>query len=168
MSSFFKFYLITRAHINFPIAEKAQAAELVKRTLDKYGKSIQELGFTEQTGVVINLLQDLTQTPVKEAVNIIGATPWVTILQKTNEQYIETFIQRTEIEATLKTGKTNAARLAMQAALTKMCKLINALALVHGEAAYKKLSDSINEEISSAKQIAKRRRSARSAIQNRT
>lgn len=152
---------IARSFIDFPVAEKAQTADLVKRTIDKYGKSPQALGLFEQTGVMINLLQDLSKADLKASVEAIGATPWVEILQETNNQFVEIFKQRTEEEAAIETGKTKAARFVMQKALTHTCKLINALAMVNNEAPYRGLTDNINREISRAKQIVKQRRNAK-------
>lgn len=151
---------IARSFIDFPVEEKAKAADLVKRHIDKYGKSPQALGLLQQTGVVINLLQDFGKPDVKAAVEAIGATPWVAILQKANNQFVEVFKQRTEEEAAIEPGKTKAARIAMQEALMYTCKFINALAMVNGEAPYQRMTDNINYEISRAKQIVKQRQSA--------
>lgn len=154
---------IARAFADFPEPGKAEAAALLLKILGKYGKSPQTLGLTQETGVVINLLQDLDEPAAKTAADTIGATPWVELLRDTNNRFENTFRQRTQEESALETGRTKAARKVMQEALTQTCHLINALALVNGKEPYARLIDNIDLEIGRAKQIARQRSSAKAA-----
>lgn len=139
-----------RLFTGYPQADKAQAAARIKLTLDKYGKKPQSLPQREQTGAMTNLLQDL-ETPEKVAdLERIMATPWVAWLKTANTAFETLYNERTRASATVETGKTRAARLALQEAFVLLARTIDALALLEGEQPYKTLADNINHEVRQA------------------
>ncbi len=154
---------IARAFADFPETQTAEAATRLLRIFEKYGKAPQSLSLTQQTGVVVNLLQDLEEPAAKTDLQTIGATGWAERLKEANSRFETIYRQRTREEAAVETGQTAVMRKAMQEALTQTCNLINALALVNGSQPYEQLIDNINREITRAKQIVRMRSGMKAA-----
>lgn len=146
-----------RAFIDFLDTAKAEAAARLKTIIDKYGKSPQRLSLTEQTGVVINLLQDLAQPQAQTDLALIGAETWAVKMETDNNEFQNIFKERIGLEATFEAGKTRATRDAVQDVFSRLCERINALALIDGVEPYQRIIDNINREVARARQIARQR-----------
>ncbi len=155
----------------FPENTISNAANNIQLVVEKYGKKIQELPQREETAVLINLTEDLktndyqqdvqtvglTAWVYQQDVQVAGLTAWVEKLEQANTQFEELYTQRTEKEAQFVVGLTKTERENMQEIFVKLCRTIEAYALIEGEEAYKPLADKINNEISKVQQAIKRR-----------
>ena len=139
-----------RAFLAYPQTDKAQAAARLKLIIDKYGRSPQNLPQREQTGAMANLLQDLDTNQGRADLTAIIATPWAVALQTANTAFENLYNERTRANAAIETGKTRAARAALQEAFALMARTINALMLLEGEEPYRILADNINTEVRQA------------------
>lgn len=148
-----------RAFLTYPETDKAEAAARLKLILDKYGKNIYRLPQREQTGAVTNLLQDMDTAEGRADLMLIIAHPWAVAMQTANTAFENLYNERTRAHAAVETGKTRAARNALQEAFGLVARTINALALLEGEAAYRNLANNINREVQQAL-AAKRARDA--------
>lgn len=76
---------------------KKDAGERILATMEKYGKSIQNLNLLAETETVRNLVQDFEENlPVKNALVLIGLTDWVVELKNSNNEFNEVYLQRNE------------------------------------------------------------------------
>lgn len=150
-----------KAFLRFPEPEKAKAAERLKLIIDRYGKEIQKLPLREETGAIANLLQDLKVSAAQADLERIGAMPYITKLEEDNTAFESLYNDRTRMEAAMETGKTKAARVELQEAFSLMVQTINALALLGGEAPYRRLADNINREVQQSLITVKQRASMR-------
>lgn len=73
----------------------AEDAERVKRVFDKYGSSIQDLNYSDQTGVMKSLAEDLQAAPISASVNRLGLTAWVTEMKDSNNAFVDLYGNRT-------------------------------------------------------------------------
>lgn len=138
-------------------ADQVKAAEALLAIVDKYGKNIPQMPYRQETAAIKNLLQDLTLEANDAFLTALFASHWVTALQTANDQFEQTMLNRSDIASEAEMGAAKAAREATQQAFEKLCEMINALAVVKGEAAYKQLTDRINQLVTEAKYVVARR-----------
>lgn len=134
----------------FPEADKAQAAKDLYTIIKKYGKAPHKKPLEEETGVIIALLKELSAPDITQKIALIGATPWITALQKSNTKLSEISQQRTSKSATIEAGTTKAIRMETYEVFKKLVHTINSLAFINDEDKYKRLIDRINEVLKNA------------------
>lgn len=140
-----------RAFTTFPDVAKSTAAKQIIAHIEKYGKNLQSKPLQEETGIIINLLQDLATAEMNQALTTIGATEWVTKMRTANESFAQMHNDRTEANGAVEVGKSKQTRQALQEAFKQVVKTINALSFVNGEEPYRNLANAINEEMKNAR-----------------
>lgn len=142
-----------RAFATFPNEVKSTAAKHILAHIEKYGKNIQNKPIQEETGIIINLLQDFSDSELSQAISTIGATEWITKMRTANEALVQTHNSRTEEKGAIETGKTKSTRTELAEAFKTIVKTINALSFINGEGIYRNLANAINEEIKNARKL---------------
>lgn len=133
--------------VNFPEAEKSEAAKKLVLVNEKYGKSPHRQSFREETAIIRNLAEDLKVPELATAVSTIGASKWIEELVKVNEAFATLHTDRTQEQGAVEVGKTKITRSEMQETFAKLVTLINGLFVVKGATDYQALVNSFNEEI---------------------
>ena len=80
------------------------------------------------------------------------------VLEEAQTAFEEANKRRAEARGALEIGAVKAARAATEAAYTRLIDVVNAAAIIHGEAAYKNFIEAMNGQIVRAKAIVKARR----------
>lgn len=137
-------------YLHFPTEEVAQAAKKVSLIIEKYGKNPQTRPLQEETGIIVSLLQDLQASELKQAVEKIRATEWIEALRVANDNFIVAYERRIEEQGVVKSGEAKEKREDMQKIFVKVCKRINALAEINGEAKYLNIINNINQTVKKA------------------
>lgn len=140
-------------------AGQVKAAEALLALVDKYGRNIPAMPYRQETGAIKNLMQDLDLEANAAHVKTLFAEHWVTTLRTANEQFEQMMLTRSDATSEASMGAAKAAREAVQTAFEKLCEMINALAVVNGPAAYKRIIDRINQLVAESHNVAARRRS---------
>ena len=156
------FLNVLRGTLLFPDEGVIAAARVLMDIVEKYGSGIQRLPQREETAAIHKIVAEMTNAENSYNLSKTGLAEWVNRLNSTNRTFETLYISRTEKEAEFIAGLTREERAKMQAAFEKICEAINALSFVNGEAAYKTLAESINQEVENV-QIAAKQRSTRSA-----
>lgn len=99
-----------------------------------------------ETGMLLNLVTDL-EGKFKAEVETLALTPFVTNLKAANERVRTLTASRTEERMAVPVGALKASRKASDEAYRALVKMVNALALVEGEADYAAFIDYVNTEI---------------------
>ncbi len=133
------------AFLSFPLQEMAQAAkELAQHIKDYRINPADQLD--KETGLLVNFIADL-ETKYATQVSKLGLTAFVTSMKEANERVRSFTLQRTENRMTQNVGAMKAARTAADEAYRQLVKMVNALAMVFGEADYVAFIDYVNTEI---------------------
>ena len=139
-----------------PTADIAASATEAKSLFDKYGDPT-KLAQTEESGVLHNLLQDLTafDSAKRTALNL---DVWITDLQTKEDAFLTAAAQRTEADAARQVGIVKETRTAADAAYRSLVDTVNALVLLNGDAEYATFIDHVNAVIDREKGILKARK----------
>lgn len=128
-----------------PVADMAQAAtELAQHIKDYLINTTDQLD--KETGLLVNFIADL-EGKFSEQVKKLSLTAFVTNMKEANERVRTLTLQRTNERMTLPVGALKSARLASDRAYRELVQMVNALALVLGEADYVPFIDYVNTEI---------------------
>lgn len=134
-----------KAFLDFPIAEKAEAAKILWQHLKDYNiQTTWEL--TRQTGMTGNLLQDIRAKYGKQ-VAALGMEPVLEVLAQSNEKVQSLIQQRNDEKAGRIVGETRAARRESERMYRSFVEVLNALSLVNGPADFSDFIDQVNAEI---------------------
>lgn len=128
-----------------PIADMAQAAKELAQHIKDYRISTTDQ-LDKETGLLVNFIADL-ETKYATQVATLSLTAFVTNMKEANERVRTLILQRTEDRMSLPIGAMKAARAASDEAYRQLVKMVNALALVFGEADYADFIDYVNTEI---------------------
>lgn len=128
-----------------PIADMAQAAKELAQHIKDYRISTTDQ-LDKETGLLVNFIADL-ETKFAPQVATLSLTAFVTNLKEANERVRTLTLQRTEDRMMLPVGAMKAARAASDEAYRQLVKMVNALALVFGEADFADFIDYVNTEI---------------------
>lgn len=139
----------------YPDAATAGYAEEVRALFDKYGNPT-KLAQTEESGVLHNLLQDLSALE-SEKRTALALDIWITDLQTKEEAFLAAAAVRTEETAARQTGIVKDTRTTTDAAYRSLVDTVNALAMLNGEADYATFIDHVNAIIDRQKVILKAR-----------
>lgn len=128
-----------------PVADMAQAAtELAQHIKDYRINTTDQLD--KETGLLVNFITDL-EGKFSEQVKKLSLTAFVTNMKEANERVRTLTLQRTNERMTLPVGALKSARLSSDKAYRELVQMVNALALVLGEADYVPFIDYANTEI---------------------
>lgn len=128
-----------------PIADMAQAAKELAQHIKDYRINTSDQ-LDKQTGLMVNFIADL-EGKFANQVEKLGLTAFVTNMKEANERVRTLTLQRTNERMTLPVGALKTARKATDDAYHQLVKMVNALALVFGEADYASFIDYMNTEI---------------------
>ena len=128
-----------------PIADMAQAAKELAQHIKDYRISTTDQ-LDKETGLLVNFIADL-ETKFATQVATLSLTAFVTNMKEANERVRTLTLQRTEDRMTLPIGAMKTARAASDEAYRQLVKMVNALALVFGEADFADFIDYVNTEI---------------------
>lgn len=134
-----------QGYLNFPIREKAQAAKVLHQHIRDYAID-PKMQLDRETGLLINLLTDLEEKYQAE-VELLSLTPFVTALKEVNERLRTLTASRTDEKMSITVGALKASRRASDDAYRLLVKVVNALAIMEGEADYAPFIDYVNTEI---------------------
>ena len=142
-------------------AVQVKAAEALLALADKYGRNIPAMPYRQETGAIKNLLQDLDLEANAAHTQTLFAGHWVSALRTANEQFEQMMFTRSDAtsEATMDAAKV--AHEAAQMTFGKLCEMVNALAIVNGDAAYKYIIDRINQLVAELHNVVACRRSCK-------
>lgn len=128
-----------------PIADMAQAAKELAQHIKDYRISTADQ-LDKETGLLVNFIADL-ETKFATQVATLSLTAFVTNMKEANERVRTLTLQRIEDRMMLPVGAMKAARAASDEAYRQLVKMVNALALVFGEADFADFIDYVNTEI---------------------
>ena len=128
-----------------PIADMAQAAKELAQHIKDYRISTADQ-LDKETGLLVNFIADL-EGKFSEQVKKLSLTAFVTNMKEANERVRTLTLQRTNERMTLPVGALKSARLSSDKAYRELVQMVNALALVLGEAEYTPFIAYVNTEI---------------------
>lgn len=131
--------------LNLPVEAMAQAAKVLNQHLKDYAIDPQ-MQLDRETGMLINLIADL-EGKYRDEVATLSLTPFVTNLKAANERVRALTASRTEERMTVPVGALKVSRKATDEAYHMLVKMVNALALVEGEADYAAFINYVNTEV---------------------
>jgi len=134
------------------------AAEKVLNIINNY-KAVSQFGLQEETGKIINLLDDLKQTSVMALCTQIGIKAHLTELENANNRFKTLMSDRRAEEAQKPLRSAGDIIEEIKAPYNAIIDKINALVVVNGEADYKDFVTKVNVLISEYRKVVKMRRS---------
>ena len=144
-----------KAMCSHPTADIASAAIEAKSLFDKYGDPT-SLAQTEESGVLHNLLQDLTAFDLAKR-TALNLDVWITDLEEKEDAFLAAAAERTEADAARQVGIVKETRTAADTAYRSLVDTVNALAMINGDAEYATFIDHVNAVIDRQKSILKAR-----------
>lgn len=132
-------------YLHTPDADVARAAKELAQHIKDYRISTTDQ-LDKETGLLVNFIADL-ETKFATQVTTLSLTAFVTNLKEANERVRTLTLQRTEDRMALPIGAMKTARATSDEAYRQLVKMVNALALVFGEADYADFIDYVNTEI---------------------
>lgn len=129
-----------------PEPDKQEAASIL---LDLFHQSEVRMRkpYVEKTSAIENFLHLAETEPNGKYVHLLGIESRLSHLRTQNEQFQTVYATRATILSGITPGKAASARKAANEAFLRLCEMLNALALVNGEAPYKPLMDIINQRL---------------------
>ncbi|MGL4908459.1 MAG: DUF6261 family protein [Bacteroidales bacterium] len=133
--------VIKSAHKHFD-NDKKEAARVLQIVIDHY-KKLMKKGYMEQTGVIINLLQDLKGKHATQAQSLELAQ-WIAHLETNNNDFDALMQARFEEEREKPSLKTAELRTTLTQVYREMLEQLDALVKVNGEDKYKDYIGELN------------------------
>lgn len=138
-----------------PDEEKRSLAVEMKGLCDKYGDPTSLLQ-TEESGILHNLLQDF-DAYLEDVLRSVGADAWVNDLRTKENAFLSAVANRTEEESMRTVGIVKQTRQSADEAYRSLVDLVNALAVVNGDAPYATFINHVNVLIDQQKSVLKAR-----------
>lgn len=138
-----------------PDEEKRSLAVEMKGLCDKYGDPT-SLPQTEESGILHNLLQDF-DAYIEDVLRSVGADAWVNDLRTKENAFLSAVANRTEEESMRTVGIVKQTRQSADETYRSLVDLVNALAVVNGDAPYATFIDHVNVLIDQQKSVLKAR-----------
>ena len=135
---------------NFPLPAHAYAAKVLLQHMKDY-KIDPRMQLDSQTGLMINFIDDLG-TKYADQIDLLSLKPFVEQLRAANEKVRSLTNERTDERIGRTLGALREARKASDKAYRDLVKMVNALALIEGDADYAAFIDYVNTEIEHYKQ----------------
>ena len=143
-----KIYSLAKEYSNYPnVNEKEVAADEILKVFKVYGTGSEIARKTQdiETGVIVNLLQDLIKTQARqEALETLHLMVVVDSLTSSNNEFFETQLTRRKENAKFIAGVVKESRTEVQDVFMSFVDVVNALAIVEGEAKYVDLKEFIS------------------------
>lgn len=133
-----------------PDAAKSDAAKRCMIQIEAYGDAPHRRAYRDETAIIRNMIVDFSESQLQQDIIQIGAKEWLDLLTPINEEFDALHSNRTLEDSEREVGKSKEAREKMQAEFEHLCKAIDAMAFVNGEANYKNIANAINEEVKNA------------------
>ena len=143
--------------------EQVKAADALLALMDKYGKNIPAMPYRQETAAINNLLQDLDLEANVALAKTLHVEHRITAVRASNKEFEQLMLTRTDVSSESATGPAKELRLIVQFDFEEFCKMLNALCIVNGEAAYKQMCDRINQLVSESRNAVLRRRAHKKA-----
>ena len=137
-----------------PLAEKSKLAAVLFTLYEKYGDPT-SLSRTEESGILHNLIQDLSEH--NSNFEKIHFTEWFNQLEDAEEAYLDAWKQNDTERKGLVVGVIQQAKKDMENAYRNLVEQVNSLARVYGEEYYEDFIDSMNLLINDHKKVLKLR-----------
>lgn len=137
------------AFMSMPIPDMQEAANPLAKLIREYAINPAAQLNTE-SGMLTNFIDDLQKKYATQLAKL-NLTTVVERLKEANEQVKAYTKDRTHQRRKVNVGATRAARAVTDAAYTMLVKMVNALALVNGEADYAEFIDYVNTQITQYK-----------------
>ena len=131
--------------LHMPVADMAQAAKVLKQHIKDYRINTRAQ-IDQNTGLLANFIADL-EGKYASYVSTLGLTLFVTHMKEANERVRTLVRQRVNERMGITVGALKTARTATDAAYHNLVDMVNALALVNGDADYATFIDYVNVEI---------------------
>ena len=131
--------------LHTPVADMAQAAKVLKQHIKDYRINTRAQ-IDQNTGLLANFIADL-EGKYAAQVSTLGLTLFVTHMKEANERVRTLVRQRNNERMGIAVGALKTARTATDAAYHNLVDMVNALALVNGDADYAAFIDYVNVEI---------------------
>ena len=130
---------------DFPVEAMAQAYRTLWQHMKDYNIN-PAAQLDKETGMLINFITDL-EGRLAPQVTTLGLTAFVGQLKAANQAVVSLIASRTDERVPQVVGIMKTARLATDAAYRDFVRMVNALALVQGEADYAAFIDYMNTEV---------------------
>ena len=131
--------------LHMPVADMAQAAKVLKQHIKDYRINTRAQ-IDQNTGLLANFIADL-EGKYAAQVATLGLSLFVTHMKEANERVRTLVRQRVNERMGITVGALKTARTATDAAYHNLVDMVNALALVNGDADYATFIDYVNVEI---------------------
>ncbi|NCB47679.1 hypothetical protein EOM81_11760 [bacterium] len=136
----------------------ATAAEKVLNIINNY-KDVSRFGFHEETGKILNLVEDLKETSVLALCTQLGVKAHLTELENANNRFKTLMTDRRAEEAQKPLRSAREIIDEIKAPYNAIINKINALVVVNGEADYKDFVSKANALITEYRKVVMMRRS---------
>lgn len=136
--------------LSLPVEAMAKAAKILNQHLKDYDID-PRAQLDKETGLLINLIADLEGQHASH-VATLSLTPFVSALKAANEKVRALTLERTDERTGHTIGALKSARKGSDNAYRALVKMVNAIALIEGEASYAPFIDYVNTEIAHYKQ----------------
>lgn len=157
-----KIYAIINEYADFRYDEtKESAGKVLLELFEPYGSGyeIARMAQDTETAVLVNLIQDLKGEVATESISELGLVNALDNLTAANYSFERKQLDRRKDNAEFVAGVVKTARAEAQAEMIAFADVVNALAIVEGEANYTKLKQTVNsilsEYVAKAKQRSK-------------
>lgn len=140
------------AFSSMPVEDMAKAAKVLAQHIKDY-KISPSAQLDQETGLLVNFIADLEGKYSAEVAKL-GLTAFVENMKEANERVRSLTLQRTNEKMAVTVGAMKTSRAASDAAYKALVKMVNALALVYGDADYASFIDYANTEITHFKREA--------------
>lgn len=144
--------------VNMKGTDMAKTAKVLQQHIRDFGINTRHQ-LDRETGLLTNFIGDL-QGRYAPQVASLGLTVFVTGMHEANERLRALTLRRTEERMGVKKGALKAARAASDAAYRALVRMVNALAVVFGDADYAPFMDYCNVEIVHCRREASGRKAA--------
>lgn len=131
--------------LDFPVADVAKAAKVLAQHIKDYGID-PRMQLDRETGMLVNFIADL-EDKYKAEVTKLSLALFVENLKEANARLMAATAERTAERMGQTVGALKASRAASDEAYRMLVKMVNALALVYGEADYADFIDYVNTEV---------------------
>lgn len=134
-----------KSYLSMPDPALSQAAKVLDQLFKDYAIST-DMQLDKETGLLINLIADL-ENKYKSQVTALGLTPLVASLKTANESVRKLTADRLTEQVSIVVGATKATRKATDTAYQEIIKIINAYAIIEGDADYLSIINYMNKQI---------------------
>ena len=158
---------LLRALQKSPVEETSGAASLLYALVERYGKDIHRQAYMQESGNLINLLQDFESEPYASKAEALGIKSSLDVLKAANAEFDRVYGERLTEAAGKNKGLAKTEKIKLQDSFEKLCQLTVAGATWTGEAIYLQIENIINSHVANARQKVAQRMAIRKGWDNR-